>query len=218
MGIDATSSAVSSSSSSAQVSSASNSDNAKKTSSDSSFKDELDKVSSTETKDDKKTDKTDAKTDAKTSEKSDAKTDKVESKDTNDTSKTKKVASDKDNTDAVKLAGNVDFSQYGTLSVKDPNAMLADSNDIRQMINNTSQISALSDLNKAGSIFGYDGMNSNSISMNESDCPKIRELYKDFEMIAVERLNGINNKSGDRKNKMFKELLIANYPIKDLFM
>lgn|SRR5574344_2456981 len=169
MGIDATSSAVSSSSSSAQVSSASNSDNAKKTSSDSSFKDELDKVSSTETKDDKKTDKTDAKTDAKTSEKSDAKTDKVESKDTNDTSKTKKVASDKDNTDAVKLAGNVDFSQYGTLSVKDPNAMLADSNDIRQMINNTSQISALSDLNKAGSIFGYDGMNSNSISMNESD-------------------------------------------------
>ena len=49
--------------------------------------------------------------------------------------------------------------------------------------------------------------------LSYDDCPKIRELYKDFEMIAVERLNGINNKSGDRKNKMFKELLIANYPI-----
>jgi hypothetical protein len=36
-------------------------------------------------------------------------------------------------------------------------------------------------------------------------------------MIEVERLNGINNKSGaDVKNKMFKELLIANYPIKEL--
>ena len=52
--------------------------------------------------------------------------------------------------------------------------------------------------------------------LSYDDCPKIRELYKDFEMIAVERLNGINNKTGDRKNKMFKELLIANYPIQDL--
>ncbi len=45
------------------------------------------------------------------------------------------------------------------------------------------------------------------------------QLYKGYEMIAVERLNGINNKSGadGRKNKMFKELLIANYPIKELF-
>jgi hypothetical protein len=34
-------------------------------------------------------------------------------------------------------------------------------------------------------------------------------------MIAIEGLNGINNK--DRKNKMFKELLIANCPIKELF-
>ncbi len=51
--------------------------------------------------------------------------------------------------------------------------------------------------------------------LSYDDSPKVRELYKDFEMIAVERLNGINNK--DRKNKMFKELLIANYPIKELF-
>ena len=44
----------------------------------------------------------------------------------------------------------------------------------------------------------------------------LSQTYKDFEIIAVERLNGINNKTGDRKNKMFKELLIANYPIQDL--
>lgn len=50
--------------------------------------------------------------------------------------------------------------------------------------------------------------------LSYDDSEKIRELYKDYEMIAVERLNGINNK--DRKNKMFKELLIANYAIKDI--
>lgn len=54
--------------------------------------------------------------------------------------------------------------------------------------------------------------------LSYDDSPKIRELYKGYEMIAVERLNGINNKQGsDRKNKMFKELLIANYPIKRKF-
>ncbi len=53
--------------------------------------------------------------------------------------------------------------------------------------------------------------------LSYDDSPKIRELYKDFEMVAVERLNGINNKIENRENKMFKELLIANYPIKELF-
>lgn len=54
--------------------------------------------------------------------------------------------------------------------------------------------------------------------LSYDDAPKIRELYAGYEMIATERLNGINNKQGaDRKNKMFKELLIANYPIKRKF-
>ncbi|MEI8389566.1 MAG: DNA adenine methylase [bacterium] len=54
--------------------------------------------------------------------------------------------------------------------------------------------------------------------LSYDDAPIIRELYKGYEMIATERLNGINNKQGDdRKNKMFKELLIANYPIKEKF-
>ncbi len=36
--------------------------------------------------------------------------------------------------------------------------------------------------------------------------------------IEVERQNGINNRQGNnRANKVFKELLIANYPIKETF-
>ena len=53
--------------------------------------------------------------------------------------------------------------------------------------------------------------------LSYDDSPKIRELYKGFEMIPLERLNGINNRSGINRNKMFKELLIANYPIKELY-
>ena len=51
--------------------------------------------------------------------------------------------------------------------------------------------------------------------LSYDDSPKIRELYKGFEIVEVERQNGINNRQGtDRANKIFKELLIANYPIK----
>jgi len=54
--------------------------------------------------------------------------------------------------------------------------------------------------------------------LSYDDAPIVRKLYEGYEMIAVERLNGINNKQGDdRKNKMFKELLIANYPIKEKY-
>ena len=54
--------------------------------------------------------------------------------------------------------------------------------------------------------------------LSYDDSPKIRELYKGFEIVEVERLNGINNREGtNRENKIFKELLIANYPIKEIF-
>ena len=54
--------------------------------------------------------------------------------------------------------------------------------------------------------------------LSYDDSPKIRELYKSYEMVEIERQNGINNRQGtDRLNKTFKELLIANYPIKDKF-
>ena len=53
--------------------------------------------------------------------------------------------------------------------------------------------------------------------LSYDDSPKIRELYKGFEMIEVERLNVINNRSDvENRKKIFKELLIANYPIKEL--
>lgn len=54
--------------------------------------------------------------------------------------------------------------------------------------------------------------------LSYDDSPKISELYKGFEMIDVERLNGINNRSdAENRKKIFKELLIANYPIKDIY-
>lgn len=53
--------------------------------------------------------------------------------------------------------------------------------------------------------------------LSYDDSPKVRELYKDFYMIPVERQNGINNRQGsERVNKVFKELLIANYDITEL--
>ena len=40
---------------------------------------------------------------------------------------------------------------------------------------------------------------------------------KKLEMIEVERLNGINNRSDvENRKKIFNELLIANYPIKEV--
>ena len=47
--------------------------------------------------------------------------------------------------------------------------------------------------------------------LSYDDSEKVRDLYKGYEMIEVERLNGINNVT--QKNKTFKELLIANYSI-----
>lgn len=54
--------------------------------------------------------------------------------------------------------------------------------------------------------------------LSYDDSPKIRELYKDYEIVEIERFNGLNkNKKWTSANTMYKELLIANYPIKKLF-
>lgn len=45
--------------------------------------------------------------------------------------------------------------------------------------------------------------------LSYDDSPAVRELYKDFKIESVSRLNGINGKN--RKNKYFKEVLISNY-------
>ena len=46
--------------------------------------------------------------------------------------------------------------------------------------------------------------------LSYNECEKIRNLYKDYYIKPVERLNGIYGAKD--KNKMYKELLIANYP------
>lgn len=50
--------------------------------------------------------------------------------------------------------------------------------------------------------------------LSYDDAPKIRELYKDFNIIEIERVNGINRKC--IKNNMYKELLICNYDVENV--
>ena len=150
MGIEATSStSVSSTSAAAQSSAASSSDSAKKTSTDSFFKNEMNKVSKSESKKDDKKDKEASKSD----------TNKTNEQDSNN----------------LTLTGNVDTSnvmdltKMGALnSLNNANAML--SSDIQQMINNTAQISGISGASKvSGSIFSFGDDSKNSISMTQSD-------------------------------------------------
>ncbi|MEG0165560.1 DNA adenine methylase [Anaerorhabdus sp.] len=47
--------------------------------------------------------------------------------------------------------------------------------------------------------------------LSYNDCPFIRDLYKDFCIVSVERNNFISNKSGS----IYKEVLIANYDIQE---
>lgn len=47
--------------------------------------------------------------------------------------------------------------------------------------------------------------------LSYNDSPKVRELYKDFEILEVARHKGINNKNPN--GRIYNELLIANYKI-----
>lgn len=49
--------------------------------------------------------------------------------------------------------------------------------------------------------------------LSYDDSQKIRDLYKDFNIISLKRINGING--SNRKNKYYKELLICNYDIEN---
>lgn len=50
--------------------------------------------------------------------------------------------------------------------------------------------------------------------LSYDDSEEIRKLYKDFEILEIERLNGINRRwQSKRTNKIYKELLIANYKL-----
>lgn len=162
MSINAPSSAqVSSASASSQINSASNSDSAKKTSSESSFKDEMDKVSSTEK----------SKKNEKTSDKKNDKVDEVSQKDEKTTNTENNANQNQDKNDAQspadQLNGMVDFSNFGSLSVSDANSMLT--NDIAQMlnINNTAVTGLAADMKVTAS--GMMNLDYSSISMTESD-------------------------------------------------
>lgn len=167
MSINAPSSAqVSSASASSQINSASNSDSAKKTSSESSFKDEMDKVSSTEK----------SKKNEETSDKKNDKVDDVSQKDEKTTNTENKITDNNANrnqdkndaqSQAEQLNGMVDFSNFGSLSVSDANSMLT--NDIAQMlnINNTAVTGLAADMKVTAS--GMMNLDYSSISMTESD-------------------------------------------------
>lgn len=162
MSINAPSSAqVSSASASSQINSASNSDSAKKTSSESSFKDEMDKVSSTEK----------SKKNEKSSDKKNDKVDEVSQKDEKTTNTENNANQNQDKNDAQspadQLNGMVDFSNFGSLSVSDANSMLT--NDIAQMlnINNTAVTGLAADMKVPAS--GMMNLDYSSISMTESD-------------------------------------------------
>lgn len=162
MSINAPSSAqVSSASASSQINSASNSDSAKKTSSESSFKDEMDKVSSTEK----------SKKNEETSDKKNDKVDEVSQKDEKTTNTENNANQNQDKNDAQspadQLNGMVDFSNFGSLSVSDANSMLT--NDIAQMlnINNTAVTGLAADMKVP--VSGMMNLDYSSISMTESD-------------------------------------------------
>lgn len=162
MSINAPSSAqVSSTSASSQINSTSNSDSAKKTSSESSFKDEMDKVSSTEK----------SKKNEKTSDKKNDKVDEVSQKDEKTSNTENNANQNQDKNDAQspadQLNGMVDFSNFGSLSVSDANSMLT--NDIAQMlnINNTAVTGLAADMKVTAS--GMMNLDYSSISMTESD-------------------------------------------------
>lgn len=50
--------------------------------------------------------------------------------------------------------------------------------------------------------------------LSYDDSPKIKDLYKEFNIIEIERIIGINRKNN--KNNMYKELLICNYDVENV--
>ena len=163
MVIEATSStsSVSSSSATTQAASTASSENAKKTSSDSSFKDEMNKVSSTEkNKDDNGV------------EKSDNKVNSVESKKDSDSKNLSNKDNKKDtNKEQDLLNGSVDYSKYGSMSVQDANQML--SNDIQRMMYNANNLSGIQQndsVSKNHGLFSFGNNDSkNTVSLTQSD-------------------------------------------------
>lgn len=142
-------SSVSSTTNASQVNSASNSDNAKKSSTDSSFKEEMDKMSST-----------DVKKEDKNVEVSD---NKVETTADKTSQEGLPKSTTKKDFDSV-LEGSADYSKFASMSMMDVNSLLQ--NDIQQMANREATVMTV-DLSSV-----EDKSNNplqNSISMTQSD-------------------------------------------------
>ena len=154
MGIEATTSAVSSAASTQAAGSTSSS---KTNSSDTSFKDEMSKVSESETKKDAKTSDKETK-DLKSEQKNDAKDAKLLSS-KNENERNSALQNDEVN----KLQGAAMLN--GQFSMNDANMML--SNDIQQMIENTVSVNE-ANLKNWTFEFG-DNLGKSSLKMNESD-------------------------------------------------
>ncbi len=172
MGIDAASSTSSTVSSTAQVSSASNSDNAKKTSTDSSFKDEMSKVSSKEEKDTKSHEN-------------------VETEKTQDTLDKFDNNQQKDENDEFQnLSGAIDYTKFGAMELNNANTMLQ--NNIREMMNTTSQIPEVNGLQATGSIFsfGLAGEGKNQVSLTQDDAQFFINLTQEND-ISSQNINAL---------------------------
>lgn len=172
MSINATSSSVSSTSSSAQVSNASSTE-AQKAGGDSSFKEEMDKVTTSEKADNEQ---------KSVEQNKDLKKDNTEQK-------TKEDTEDQNLT----LEGNIDYSKFASKSMLDMNSMLA--GDIRQMMNSNTISSLYEANNTKSNMFSLDS--SNSISMDSSDADFFLNLTQknDISMqnISAQAQNMINN-------------------------
>ena len=126
-------------------------DNAKKSSTDSSFKDEMSKVSS---KDTKTEDNSETKTETKTSDNSEF----------SDSSSSEKNLTSQSSQFNETLEGNAEYSKFASISMIDVNSMLQD--DIQQMAARDVSVfgaEASSNLKNDSSLF------TNSISMTQSD-------------------------------------------------
>ena len=172
MSINATSSSVSSTSNSAQVSSASSSE-AQKTGTESTFKDEMQKVSSSEkTENDKKS----------IEQNKDLKKDNAEQNDAKE-----------NEDDKLTLEGNVDYSNFASKSMLDMNSMLT--GDIKQMMNTNSVNSLYEISNSKSNMFSLDF--TTSLNMDSSDADFFLNLTQknDISMqnITAQAQNMINN-------------------------
>ncbi|MBQ8459510.1 hypothetical protein IJ541_05345 [bacterium] len=159
-----TSSSMNSAAVSAAKNANSNSPIMQKSSADSSFKEEMDKVTTTEKKDDKK--EVENKTNTETKE------EKVEKQEKTKKSEAKQnVESDENISDNQVEANENDASKFASLSMNDANNMLT--NDIRQMINNSTAVPAsegvfaMSELNNDNGMLSFNF--TNNLSMTQSD-------------------------------------------------